>query len=156
VADLSHIKLVTVVATSDHIERFVFGLMSSGHYLRHLRRLRGRVAEATTRALADLDAIGLPVARPRDGGFYLWADLPPGLDEMELCRQAATRSIFLAPGRMFRPDRTAQPQSVRINVAHASNRQFLDFMRTALAGGSSPFANNDQAVQAGGNNNGGT
>jgi DNA-binding transcriptional MocR family regulator len=131
-ASLSDIKLLTSVATSDHIERFVFGLISGGHYLRHLRRLRGRVAEATTRALADLDAIGLAVTRPRDSGFYLWAELPPGTDELDLCRRAAAQSIFLAPGRVFRPDRQPQTPSIRINIAHASNAQFLAFMKGAL------------------------
>jgi DNA-binding transcriptional MocR family regulator len=131
-ASLSDIKLLTVVATSDHIERFVFGLISGGHYLRHIRRLRGRVAEATTRALVDLNAMGLAVTRPRDSGFYLWADLPSGTDELDLCRRAAAQSIFLAPGRVFRPDRQAQAPSIRINVAHASHAAFLAFMKQAL------------------------
>ena len=134
-AALSDIKLLTVVATSDHAERFVAGLISGGHYLRHIRRLRTRVGEATTRALADLAQIGLPVSRPRDGGFYLWAELPPGIDELALCRQAASSSIFLAPGRVFRPDRQPAPPAIRIHVAHASNARFLAFMRQALERG---------------------
>lgn len=132
---LADIKLLTTVATSDQAERFVFRLMSGGHYLRHLRRLRSRVADATSRAVADLAAIGLEVARPRDDGFYLWTELPGRIDEVELCRQAAARSIFLAPGRVFRPDRQAHAPSLRINVAHASDARFLAFMRQALAPG---------------------
>ena len=131
-ASLADIKLLTAVATSDQVERFVFRLISAEHYLRHIRRLRGRVAEATSQAVADLAAIGLDVVRPRDGGFYLWAELPNRIDEVELCREAAARSIFLAPGRVFRPDRQAQAPSIRINVAHASNTRFLAFMRQAL------------------------
>ncbi len=131
-ASLSDIKLLTVVATSDHIERFVFGLISGGHYLRHIRRLRGRVAEATTRALVDFDVMGLVVTRPRDAGFYLWVDLPPGTDELDLCRRAAAQSIFLAPGRVFRPDRQAHAPSIRINVAHASHALFLAFIKQAI------------------------
>ncbi len=131
-ASLADIKLLTSVATSDQAERFVFRLISAGHYLRHLRRLRGRVAEATSRAIADLTSIGLDFARPREGGFYLWVELPGGIDEVELCRQAAARSIFLAPGRVFRPDRQAHAPSLRINVAHASDMRFLNFMRHAL------------------------
>ena len=134
-ASLADIKLLTTVATSDQAERFVFRLMSAGHYLRHLRRLRSRVADATSRAVADLAAIGLEVARPRDGGFYLWAELPGRIDEVELCRQAAARSIFLAPGRVFRPERQAHAPSLRINVAHASDARFLAFMQQALAPG---------------------
>jgi DNA-binding transcriptional MocR family regulator len=131
---LSDIKLLTVVATSDYAERFVFGLMVGGHYLRHLRRLRGRVEAAARQALSDLDHIGLRVSRPRDGGFYLWAELPPGTDELVLCRQAAAHGIFLAPGTVFSPDREPHAPALRINVAHASNPRFLSVMGHALKG----------------------
>ncbi len=133
-ASLADIKLLTAVATSDQVERFVVRLIAAGHYLRHLRRLRARVAEATSQALTNLATIGLDVARPRDGGFYLWAELPTGIDELELCRQAASHSIFLAPGRVFRPDRQFRAPALRVNVAHASDPRFLAFMKKALAG----------------------
>lgn len=131
-AALSDIKLLTVVATSDYTERFVFSLIAGGHYLRHLRRLRGRIETATKQALVDLDGIGLRVPRPQDGGFYLWAELPSGTDELALCRQAAAHSIFLAPGSVFRPDREPHAPAIRINVAHASQPRFLSFMGDAL------------------------
>lgn len=133
-APLAALKLLTVVATSDYAERFVFGLIAGGHYLRHLRRLRGRVETATRQALADLAGIGLPIARPRDGGFYLWADLPAALDEEALCRRAAAEGIFLAPGSVFRPEREGGGPAIRLNVAHASHPRFLAFMERALAG----------------------
>ena len=131
-ASIADIKLLTVVATSDHVERFVVRLISAGHYLRHVRRLRGRVTEATSHAVTNLAAIGLNVTRPRDGGFYLWVELPAGIDELALCRQAAAHSIFLAPGRVFRPDRQSHAPSLRINVAHASHPRFLAFMKKAV------------------------
>jgi DNA-binding transcriptional MocR family regulator len=131
-AALCDIKLLTVVATSDHVERFVYGLIARGHYLRHLRRLRGRVEAATTKAIADLGGIGLAVTKPRDGGFYLWAELPPGTDETELCRQAARQGIFLAPGSVFAPDRRSVYPALRINVAHASHPDFLTFLKSAV------------------------
>ncbi len=132
-ASIADIKLVTAVATSDQAERFVVRLISAGHYLRHLRRLRARVTESTSQALTNLAAIGLDVARPRDGGFYLWAELPVGIDELDLCRQAAAHSIFLAPGRVFRPDRQGHAPALRVNVAHASDERFLAFMKKAVA-----------------------
>ena len=133
-ASLADIKLVTAVATSDQVERFVARLISAGHYLRHLRRLRARVAEATSLAVANLAAIGLDVVRPRDSGFYIWTELPPGIDELVLCRQAAAHSVFLAPGRVFRPDRQAHTPSMRINVAYANDPRFLTFLKGALGG----------------------
>ncbi len=129
---LADIKLLSVVATSDYVERFVFGLIAGGHYLRHLRRLRTRIEAATGQAIGDLDGVGLRVSRPRDGGFYLWAKLPAGTDEAALCRQAAAHSIFLAPGAVFSPDRGPHAPAIRINVAHASNPRFLSFMEQIL------------------------
>ncbi len=129
---LADIKLLSVVATSDYVERFVFGLIAGGHYLRHLRRLRARIEAATRQALGDLDGVGLRVSRPRDGGFYLWTELPAGTDESALCRQAAAHSIFLAPGAVFSPDRGPHAPALRINVAHASNPRFLSFMEQTL------------------------
>ncbi|UPG74712.1 PLP-dependent aminotransferase family protein (plasmid) [Roseomonas gilardii subsp. gilardii] len=126
---LADIKLLTAVATSDHVERQVFGLIAGGHYRRHLRRLQTRVEAATAQALDELHALGLPVAAPVDRGFYLWLEMPPGTDEARLCRMAAERSIFLAPSTVFRPDRQAGTAAFRINVAHASDPRLLAFWR---------------------------
>lgn len=133
-AALADIKLLTVVATSQHVERFVCGLIEGGHYMRHLRRLRGRVEAATTGALADLEGIGLHVERPRDGGFYLWLPLPDGTDESALCRAAAARGIFLAPGSVFSPAREPGTPHIRVNVAHASDARFLAFLGASVGG----------------------
>lgn len=130
---LADIKLVTVAASSAHAERFVYGLIAGGHYLRHLRRLRTRVQEATEKALADLAGIGMTVAPSYGGGFYLWAEFPPHIDELKLCRDAAAQSIFLAPGAVFSLSRSGQAPAMRINVAHASHPRFLQFMKSALA-----------------------
>ena len=131
---LNDLKLLTVVATSQYAERTVHGLIVAGHYLRHLRRLRARVERATDDSLHALAGLGLPLPRPA-GGFYLWARLPEGVEEAALCRAAAARSIFLAPGSVFSPERAARPAMLRINVAHATEPRFLDFLRDVLRGG---------------------
>lgn len=129
---LADIKLLTTVATSGHVERLVAGLIADGHYLRHLRRLRTRLQDVTQAALRDLAAAGLGVAQPRDLGFYLWAELPPGLDEEAFCRQAARQSIFLAPGMVFSPERDRRAPAIRVNVAYASDPRFLAFLRSHI------------------------
>ncbi|MHB0728474.1 aminotransferase-like domain-containing protein [Roseomonas mucosa] len=125
---LANIKLLTCVATSDHVERLVYGLIAKGQYLRHLRRLRSRIELATLQAVADLGAIGFRVVAPHDCGFYLWLEMPPGSDEEALCGLAAERGIFLAPSAVFRPDRQPGPAAFRINVAHASHPRLLEFL----------------------------
>ena len=66
------------------------------------------------------------------GGFYLWAECPPHIDELALCREAAAQSIFLAPGSVFSVERRTRSPAMRINVAHASHPRFLSFMKKAL------------------------
>lgn len=131
---LADIKLLTVVATSDHVERFVSGLIDEGHYLRHLRRLRSRIESATASALRELRSLGLEVSAPRDPGYYLWVSLPASSDETALARDAAAQGIFIAPGGMFSPTRTGPYPAMRVHVAHASHPRFLAFMRDTIAG----------------------
>jgi len=134
VGPLADIKILTTVATSDYVERFVFNLIQGGQHLRHIRRLRTRVEAAHSAAANALQAVGLTLHTSKVPGFYLWAELPPGVDELELCRAAAAESIFLAPGSVFRPNRPAGgAAAIRINVAYGAEPRLLDFLRRAMA-----------------------
>lgn len=140
ISSLGNLKMLTTVATSDYVERFVFKLIQDGHYLRHLRRLRARVEEAHKASLDQMEALGLTVRASVTPGFYLWTEFPEGIDELELCRKAAERSIFLAPGSVFTPDRSAPDRAgrgraaIRINVAYGTNPRFIEFLRDIMAG----------------------
>lgn len=126
------LKMLTIVSTSDYLERIVFGVLASGQYLRHLRRLKARVEAAGEQAVPSLEASGVRVAVPPGGGFYLWGLLPPGTDELDIVRRAAARGIFIAPGSVFvRPPATTPP-AMRVNVAYATDPRFLEFLREGL------------------------
>jgi DNA-binding transcriptional MocR family regulator len=130
---LRDIKMVTSVATSDYVERFIFNLINGGHYLRHLRRLRTRLEDANRRAVMELTAAGLVVNPSKVPGFYLWTELPDHVSELELIHAAASESIFLAPGQVFRPGRAQdQRAAMRVNVAYGSDARFLGFLKRAL------------------------
>lgn len=134
VGTLCDLKMLTVVSTSEFVERLVYGVVASGQYLRHLRRLKARVEAARDTALEALARIGLTVPAAAGGGYYLWGELPPGTDENELARRAAAAGIFLAPGNVFSPDRVAASPAMRINVAYAGDPRFVAFMSEELAG----------------------
>lgn len=134
VAALTDLKILTTVATSDFVERFVYNLIQGGQYLRHLRRLRSRVEAAHRKAASALEGIGLTLHASKVPGFYLWAGLPEPVDELALCRAAANESIFLAPGSVFRPDRTgSDPAAIRVNVAYGADPRLLRFLSRAVA-----------------------
>lgn len=130
---LCDLKMVTLVTTSDYVERLVHQLIVGGQYRRHLRRLRSRLESVTAPALETLAALGLKVRADPGGAYYLWAELPAGIDERQLARDAAARGIFLAPGHVFMPERQQTAQALRINVAYANDPRFTAFMREALA-----------------------
>jgi DNA-binding transcriptional MocR family regulator len=130
---LCDLKMVTLVSTSDYVERLVHQLIVGGQYRRHLRRLRARLASVTAPALDTLAALGLTVQSDPGGAYYLWAKLPAGVDERQLARDAATRGIFLAPGHVFMPERQQSTQALRINVAYANDPRFTAFMNEALS-----------------------
>ncbi|WP_226576981.1 aminotransferase-like domain-containing protein [Acuticoccus sediminis] len=130
---LRDIKMLTTVASSDYVEAFVLGLIERGHYLRHLRRLRARIEKSHLKTLTALEGAGLCVKPPKVPGFYVWAELPPRVDEMELVKAAAERSIFLAPGSLFRPNRIPLERgAIRVNVAYGADQRLIDFLKSAL------------------------
>ncbi len=133
---LRDLKMLTTVTSSDYVEAFVFNLIQSGQYLRHLRRLKARVESAHAEALSALIGAGLEVETGRVPGFYLWGQLPAHVDEVALCQQAAVQSIFLAPGRVFRPGREGEAAqhggAIRVNVAYGADPRLLAFLGKAL------------------------
>lgn len=128
VAALCDLKMVTIVSTSDFVERVVWQLISHGHYRKHLLRLKQRLGQAHRLALRLVARTGLAVQPPDVNGYYLWAPLPPGLSEIELVREAAAQDIFIAPGSVFYPDKCSPQPAMRVNVAYAGNERFQDLL----------------------------
>lgn len=126
---LCDLKMLTVVSTSDYVERVVFDLIASGQYLKHQRRLKAHVERATRDAVAALKGAGLSLPHAPGGGYYLWAKLTPGQDELALASAASDASIFLAPGAIFMPDRGQLTSALRVNIAYATDPRFLDFIK---------------------------
>lgn len=128
---LCDLKMVTMVSTSDFVERMVHQLMASGQYRRHLRRLMARLDDARPRATEALARTGVHVHPADPGGYYLWVELPATVSERALTREASRQGIFLAPGSVFFPDRQAPYPALRVNVAHALDPRFLSFLHRA-------------------------
>jgi DNA-binding transcriptional MocR family regulator len=132
IAALCDMKMLTIVSSSEYGERLVYNLMVNGQYVRHLRRLRKRTDTARSKALSDLESIGARLLTQPTGGYYLWVELPGNIDEETLLQRASERGIFLAPGSVFAASGSDVPAAMRVNIAHASNPQFLDFMLEQL------------------------
>lgn len=128
IARLADLKMITRANSSGYIEQIIYDLITSGRYRGHLKRLIGRIEAATGQANDTLSRLGLPVFGQPRGGFYMWCELPGHIDDTQLSRIAAERSILLAPGSAFNPDATPAPPAMRVNIAHVGDPRFASFM----------------------------
>ncbi|WP_322999605.1 PLP-dependent aminotransferase family protein [Castellaniella sp.] len=126
---LCDLKMLTIASSGDIAERMLYEFIASGQYLKHLRKLRHRVFQATGQALDILHDLGLEVFCEPTGCFYLWVHLRPGDHEEKLVQEASEHSIFIAPGHLFTPDRHSTRPAMRLNIAYAAHPKFIEFMK---------------------------
>jgi DNA-binding transcriptional MocR family regulator len=125
------LKLATTLGNSAFAAAFMHNFLLEGGYRRHLEGLRPRLAEAIARASRRLRACGAaPWVEPQ-GGLFLWAELPGGLDATEVARAAQCDNVVFAPGRSF----SAAPQwrgYMRFNVAVSADPRVFDALERAM------------------------
>ncbi|MDM0117984.1 PLP-dependent aminotransferase family protein, partial [Variovorax sp. J22R133] len=63
------------------------------------------------------------------GGYFLWLELPEGVDTIRLHALARERSISLAPGPLFSADWRAT-HCLRLNYGHGGDPRFAPAMQT--------------------------
>jgi len=120
-------KILSVLTGSAFGESIVREVLASGKYRRHLDRLRIRLAKARALSTGFLQGLGLEVTNPPEGGLFLWAGLPAGVDVDELTLEARRAGILLAPGSMF--SLTARGSGrLRFNAAYSSDPRLLEFL----------------------------
>ena len=126
-ANLTEVKLVSCLSTSDFAERLVYSMLTDGHYRKFIDRLHGRLAEATDRSLRLLERVGLTIYAEPKGGMFVWAEVPHIGDSARLASQAANEGIMLAPGHLFRPQLQASTW-LRFNVAYSLDPRLERFL----------------------------
>lgn len=103
--EVERLKLMTSLSGSIPVQAALAEYLQEGGYDRHLRSLRASL-QAQRNSLFDavsrLFPDGTRVLRPA-GGYFVWVELPAGVDAMALHRAALAERISLAPGPMFSP-----------------------------------------------------
>lgn len=105
---VERLKFATNVATPTLPQRAVASFLRSGSYDRHLRAIRGRledIALRTAAAVAEAFPAGTRISRPR-GGCFLWVELPPEVDALDLHARALRAGVAVAPGPVFSATRS--------------------------------------------------
>lgn len=139
-SDLADLKALIHVSSSEYCERTVDVILNEGHYQRHVKRLRERLAETTERALALMDALGADLFARSASSLYLWAALPGVDDSLELAQRLIPKKVVLAPGRVFCVDAAAPSLWARYNVGAVVDPRFTPAIRAALGGRPRPAA----------------
>ncbi len=128
---VERLKFSQSVATSTLEQMAVAEYLGSGGYDRHLRTLRGKLAQQVKtfrEAIAASFPAGTSVSDPR-GSFLLWVEMPRGVDALRLQTEAAKRGIAIAPGPIFAA-RHKFGHCIRINCGFPWSRPIAEAVRT--------------------------
>ena len=116
---VQRLKLMTTLSAATPSQQALSEYLAQGGYDRHLRQLRRSLEQQQAIALAAVARYfppGTRVSQP-EGGYFLWVELPPDVNALDLHRQALQHGISLAPGQIFSADRRFA-HCVRINYGH--------------------------------------
>jgi len=116
---VERLKLTTSIATSIPVQDGIAEYLKHGGYDHHLRALRGHLREQQGQMLRAVES-GFPkgtrLTRP-NGGYFLWVELPAGIDALAVCREALARGVSVAPGPIFSAKRRFT-HCLRLNYGH--------------------------------------
>ncbi len=134
---VERLKFATNVATPTLTQRAIAHFLHTGSYDRHLRTLRSRLEDIVARtasAVAESFPAGTCVSRPR-GGCYLWIELPPAVDALELHAAALRARVAIAPGQIFSATR-AHRNCIRLSCGEPWSERIASAVATvgSLAG----------------------
>jgi 2-aminoadipate transaminase len=106
-------------------QRMVAEVMKDGFLDRHvptIRALYKTQRDAMLAALAhEMQGLGVQWNTP-DGGMFLWARLPEGMDAVALLPKAVDKGVAFVPGAAFYADH-ADPRTLRLSFVTASVEQ---------------------------------
>jgi DNA-binding transcriptional MocR family regulator len=130
--ELTQLKMVSGLTSSDITERIAFGALTEGRWRKHLKSVRDRLAEAHGRVAQRLTGLGFELFGEPKAGMYLWARHPDIADSAEPARLAAGEGIMLGPGHLF----LVQPRPtgwLRFNVAFSEDERLHAFLAGHIA-----------------------
>ncbi len=112
-------KIMSSLSTTIPAQDAITLYLREGGYERHLAALRRELANqqaAAVESLARHLPPGYRLQRP-EGGYFLWLELPPGNDAIEIHARALEQGFSVAPGPIFSAQRRFR-NCLRINTGH--------------------------------------
>lgn len=113
-------KLLADLHGSTVSQAIISEYLASGHYRRHLNRVRAENLENRNVMLRALeqhfpDQVSWTVPK---GGLFLWVHLPTQLPLQEICQKALAQQILVSSGASFFPDQQGYP-AMRLSFSNA-------------------------------------
>jgi len=125
--ELTNVKVISCISTSEFVEKFIYRMLIEGHYRKFIERLNVKLADARARAQRLLAGAGMEVFATPAGGNFLWARFPDIEDSSALVPAARKMGIILGAGRAFRPNLEPSPY-MRINVTMCDDPRVAEFL----------------------------
>ncbi|MFV0263261.1 MAG: PLP-dependent aminotransferase family protein [Kluyvera sp.] len=100
---IQHLQLMSTLSTRSPMQLALVDYLATKRYDAHLRRLRRQLAERKQLAWQSLLRSLPPEVHihHNDSGYFLWLELPAGIDAGTLSARALEHHISIAPGKMF-------------------------------------------------------
>jgi DNA-binding transcriptional MocR family regulator len=128
IAQLTDLKLLSGITTSEINERIIYQMLISGQYRKRLNKLHNRLHQCRDLTLDNFDKLKfIPYLEP-EGGLFIWMKIPHHIDIIEMSNKAANKGIMLAPGNLFNPHQEPS-QYMRFNVASCNDAAQLTFIK---------------------------
>lgn len=128
---ITRLKISTTLATSIPAQRALAAYLAKGGYDKHLRQLRHQLMLQQlqfSQAISEYFPADIRLNLPQ-GGYFLWLQLPEGVDSLPLFQAAIAHNISLAPGHMFSSNQQFS-NYIRLNVGHVWNEASKQAFRT--------------------------
>jgi DNA-binding transcriptional MocR family regulator len=125
------LKLSSTLSVAVPSQLAVLRYLQEGGFDKHLRGLRTKLARLQREAVQCITRhfpSSVLVTHP-EGGYFLWVELPPSVDAMELHRMALSQNISIAPGPLFSADQRFR-HHIRLNYGHPDSGQLESALKS--------------------------
>lgn len=125
--ELTNVKVLSCISTSEFVERFIYRMLTEGHYRKFIERLKVRLSDARAGAQRLLTGAGMEIFALPAGGNFFWARFPDVEDSATLIPAARKMGIILGAGKTFRPNLEPSPY-MRVNVTMCDDPRVAKFL----------------------------
>lgn len=128
IEDLTQIKMMTGLTSSEITERLALEILNEGRHRKQIKSLKEKLSEAQDRVCRQLSQAGLQLFSEPHSGLFVWARHPDFDDSSLLCNEALDANLLLAPGHLFMVNGESSPW-MRFNVGFSDRPELFEFLQ---------------------------